>query len=34
MGIDHNKLTIRYRGLDEKLTGVVPAFVVHKLIKA
>jgi hypothetical protein len=33
MGIDHTRLTVRYRGLDEKLTGVVPAHVIEGLLK-
>lgn len=31
-GIDHNKLTFRFQGLDQKLTGVVPAHVVRGLL--
>lgn len=32
LGLDHTQLTFRYRGLDEKLTGVKPARVVHEII--
>jgi arylsulfatase A-like enzyme len=32
LGIDHNKLTYKFQGLDQKLTGPVPASVVEGLI--
>jgi hypothetical protein len=32
LGIDHNKLTYKYQGLDQKLTGPVPASVVQGLL--
>ena len=32
LGIDHNRLTYPYRGLDQKLTGVVPAKVMDKAL--
>jgi hypothetical protein len=32
LGIDHEKLTYRFQGLDQKLTGVVPARVVTELL--
>lgn len=32
MGVDHNQLTFRYQGLDQKLTGVEPAYVVDQLL--
>jgi hypothetical protein len=32
LGIDHNKLTFRFQGLDQKLTGVIPARVVQELL--
>ncbi len=32
LGIDHEKLTYRFQGLDQKLTGVVPAKVVTELL--
>ncbi len=32
MGIDHNRLTFRYQGLDQKLTGVQPARVVREVL--
>lgn len=31
LGIDHQKLTFKFQGLDQKLSGVVPAKVVHDL---
>jgi hypothetical protein len=34
LGIDHERLTYRYQGLDQKLTGVIPARVVDDIIKA
>jgi uncharacterized protein (DUF1501 family) len=32
LGIDHEKLSFKFQGLDQKLTGVVPARVVKELI--
>ncbi len=32
LGIDHNRLTFRYQGLDQKLTGVLPARVVDEIL--
>jgi hypothetical protein len=32
LGIDHNKLTFRFQGLDQKLTSPVPAHVVDGLL--
>jgi DNA-directed RNA polymerase specialized sigma24 family protein len=32
LGIDHERLAFRHQGLDQKLTGVVPARVVNELI--
>jgi hypothetical protein len=32
LGIDHNKLTYKFQGLDQKLTGPVPASVVPGLL--
>jgi uncharacterized protein (DUF1501 family) len=32
LGIDHEKLTFRFQGLDQKLTGVVPANVIPELL--
>jgi hypothetical protein len=32
LGIDHNKLTYKFQGLDQKLTGPTPASVVQGLI--
>jgi arylsulfatase A-like enzyme len=32
LGIDHNKLTYKFQGLDQKLTGPVPASVVSGLL--
>jgi hypothetical protein len=34
MGIDHNRFTFKYLGLDNKLTGVEPARVIKELINA
>lgn len=31
-GLDHNKLTFRFQGLDQKMTGVLPAHVIHDLL--
>lgn len=32
LGIDHQKLTFKFQGLDQKLTGVVPASVIKDLL--
>jgi len=32
LGIDHNKLTFKYQGLDQKLVGVEPAHVVKEIL--
>ena len=32
LGIDHERLTVKFRGLDQKLTGVEPAHVVHDIL--
>jgi hypothetical protein len=32
LGLDHERLTHFSRGLDEKLTGVKPARVVHEIV--
>jgi hypothetical protein len=32
LGLDYTQLTYSYRGLDEKLTGVKPARVVHEIL--
>jgi hypothetical protein len=32
LGIDHERLTYRFQGLDQKLTGVVKANVVNELL--
>ena len=32
LGIDHNRLTFRYQGLDQKLTGAEPARVVNEIL--
>ena len=32
LGIDHNKFTFKFQGLDQKLTSPVPAFVVNGLL--
>jgi uncharacterized protein (DUF1501 family) len=32
LGLDHTRLTYRFQGLDQKLTGVEPARVVNKLL--
>lgn len=32
LGIDHNRLTFPFRGLDQKLTGVEPSHVVHDIL--
>ncbi len=31
-GLDHTKLTFKHQGLDQKLTGVVPAKVIHDIL--
>ena len=31
-GIDHNQLTYRFQGLDQKLTGVLPARVISDVL--
>jgi hypothetical protein len=32
LGVDHNRFTYRFQGLDQKLTGVLPAKVVDKIL--
>ena len=32
LGIDHQRFTYRYQGLDQKLTGVEPAKVIKELL--
>ncbi len=32
LGIDHRRLTFKFRGLEQKLTGVEPARVVHEIL--
>jgi hypothetical protein len=32
LGIDHEKLTFKFQGLQQKLTGVLPAKVVAELM--
>jgi hypothetical protein len=32
LGFDHDRLTVKHQGLDQKLTGVLPARVVPELI--
>ncbi|HVK12781.1 MAG TPA: DUF1501 domain-containing protein, partial [Gemmataceae bacterium] len=32
LGIDHEKFTFKYQGLDQKLTGVEPAKVIKELV--
>jgi hypothetical protein len=32
LGIDHERFTYKYQGLDQRLTGVEPAHVVHPVI--
>ena len=32
LGIDHNRLTFKYQGLDQRLTGVEPARVVNEIL--
>ncbi len=31
-GLDHNRLSFKFQGLDQKLTGVVPAKVIHDIL--
>jgi hypothetical protein len=31
-GLDHNKLSFKFQGLDQKLTGVLPAKVIHDIL--
>jgi hypothetical protein len=31
-GIDHNRLSFKFQGLDQKLTGVVPAKVIDGIL--
>ena len=32
LGLDHERLTYKVQGLDQKLTGVIPAHVVHEIV--
>jgi hypothetical protein len=32
LGIDHERFTVRYQGLDQRLTGVEPAQPIHELM--
>ena len=32
LGIDHNRLTFRYQGLEQRLTGVEPCRVIDEII--
>src|SRR5262249_60241449 len=32
LGFDHNRFSVRYQGLDQRLTGVEPAHVVTELL--
>ena len=32
LGIDHEKLTVKFQGLDQRLTGVEPARVVKAIM--
>ena len=32
LGLDHTRLTFKFQGLDQKLTGVEPARVVHEIL--
>jgi hypothetical protein len=32
MGIDHDRLSFKFQGLDQRLTGVVPAKVVQGIL--
>lgn len=34
LGIDHNRLTFKYQGLEQRLTGVEPTRVVHEILRA
>jgi hypothetical protein len=31
-GLDHNKLSFKFQGLDQKLTGVLPSKVINDLL--
>jgi hypothetical protein len=31
-GLDHSKLSFKFQGLDQKLTGVLPSKVIHDLL--
>jgi hypothetical protein len=31
-GLDHNRLSFKFQGLDQRLTGVLPANVIHDLL--
>ena len=31
-GFDHNKLTFKFQGLDQRLTGVLPARVIKEVL--
>jgi hypothetical protein len=31
-GLDHNRLTFKFQGLDQKLTGVIPAKVIDAIL--
>ncbi|MCH2589731.1 MAG: DUF1501 domain-containing protein, partial [Planctomycetales bacterium] len=32
LGIDHRRLSVKYQGLDQRLTGVLPARVVRPIL--
>ena len=32
LGIDHQRLSFRFQGLDQRLTGVEPAKVIHDIL--
>jgi hypothetical protein len=32
LGVDHNRLTFKYQGLDQRLTGVEPSRVVSEIL--
>ncbi len=32
LGLDHERLTVKFQGLDMKLTGVEPAQVLHRIL--
>jgi hypothetical protein len=32
LGLDHDRLTFKFQGLEQKLTGTTPASVVHGLL--